>query len=144
MQHAISKKRLLHLIKSEGLKFTTTKNFMKLLKLSILSFILLGLLKTANAQQARLLASPMQIVDITSFGRDTIVAVGGYLLNPVSGFPNSSCFIMRSTDAGSTWQSLYRERSEAQLHKLYALNHSVGFAVADSGLMYKTVDAGYT
>jgi photosystem II stability/assembly factor-like uncharacterized protein/N-acetylneuraminic acid mutarotase len=117
---------------------------MKKSTLTILLFILMAGFTTSNAQQARLLASPMQIVDITSFGRDTIVAVGGYLLNPVSGSPNPSCFIMRSTDAGATWQALYRERSEAQLHKLYALNDSVGFAVADSGLMYKTVDAGYT
>lgn len=43
---------------------------MKTLKLSILLFILFGIFKTSNAQQARLPASPMQIFDITSFGRD--------------------------------------------------------------------------
>lgn len=101
-------------------------------------------ISTSHAQQGRLIVSPMQIVDITSFGYDTIVAVGGYLLNPVSGWPNSSGFIARSTDGGTTWQMIYRENSNAQLHKIISVNDSVGFAVADSGLMYRTVDAGFT
>src|SRR6188768_3392747 len=110
-----------------------------------LVFLSLTLLfSPGKAQQGRIIYSPMQMVDLISFGHDTIVAVGGYLLNPVSGWPNPSGYITRSTDGGVTWQVFYRENSTAQLHKLCALNDSVGFAVADSGLLYKTVNAGLT
>ncbi len=112
--------------------------------LSILIALLSLCTSASYAQQGRIAFCQMDIVDITSFGHDTIVAVGGYLLNPVSGWPNKSGFIMRSTDGGSTWDIQYRENSQAQLHKLCALSESKGFAVSDSGLLYSTIDAGAT
>ncbi len=89
-----------------------------------------------------IISAPMQIVSITSFGTDTVIAAGGYKYNPVSGWPGDYSYLLRSIDGGITWKVIYRLHSNAQFHSVYALNNSTGFAVADSGLMYKTIDAG--
>lgn len=89
-----------------------------------------------------IISAPMQIVSITSFGTDTVIAAGGYKYNPVSGWPGDYSYLLRSTNGGQTWNIIYRLNSTAQLHSVYALTNSTGFAVADSGLMYKTIDAG--
>ncbi|MBL0102395.1 MAG: hypothetical protein IPP51_00645 [Bacteroidetes bacterium] len=115
------------------------------MKRILFSFALLLIcLSKISAQHGQIIFNQMDIVDITSFGRDTIVAVGGSLLNPVSGWPENSCFIIRSTDGGNSWAYTYRGQSQAQFHKLCALSDSKGFAVSDSGLLYSTIDAGAT
>ena len=95
-----------------------------------------------KAATASIISAPMEIVSITSFGTDTVIAAGGYKYNPVSGWPGDYSYLLRSIDGGQSWKVIYRLHSTAQFHCVYALNNSTGFAVADSGLMYKTLDAG--
>ncbi len=74
------------------------------------------------------------IYNIYALNNDTLFACGG---------ETGSGIVLRSTDGGNNWQMLNNSFNQA-LHSIYFLNALKGFAGADSAIVYKTNDGGFT
>lgn len=115
--------------------------------ISAVSGFVFSLFFSATAQvvpveQMHIYACDMRITRILSFNQNTLVAIGS---KHFSGHPEDDySFIMRSIDAGLSWDFQERLRSTPLINDAFKLDAFTAVAVGDSGFMVRTTDAGLT
>jgi photosystem II stability/assembly factor-like uncharacterized protein len=83
----------------------------------------------------------LPIRDIYFFNSNTGIAVGGLNSCGGAGCIPPGGFILRTRDAGQTWNQIYTPSNKLEITSVYFINNLTGFCVGDN-VIYKTTDGG--